>query len=35
MTQAKSPLAVVRDALFALFGYPPTLGGVVSRRLGG
>jgi hypothetical protein len=35
MTTAPSPLAAVRDALFALFGYPPTLGGVVSRRLGG
>jgi hypothetical protein len=35
MNNAPSRLAAVRDALFALFGYPRTLGEVLSRRLEG
>jgi hypothetical protein len=31
---AKSPFAAVRNAIAALVGYAPTLGGLVLRRLG-
>jgi hypothetical protein len=36
MTRARTPaITALVDALAALFGYPPTMGPAVRRRLGG